>query len=136
MSTSRGAAGFGSRPSRLPGHSLEHRADAQFERTCVDAARKIPRQRVELAAQHGVVLNPVLRTRSPRTAAQLAAAGMGVTIVAVSALAPRPAGVVRRLRPMVKREVVAVVAAPSDTLVRMFIADVHRRGLPSWSGPT
>jgi DNA-binding transcriptional LysR family regulator len=90
----------------------------------------------QLAAQHGVVLNPVLRTRSPRTAAQLAAAGMGVTIVPVSALAPRPTGVVRRLRPMVKRDVVAVVAAPSDTLVRMFIADVHRCGLPSWSGPT
>jgi DNA-binding transcriptional LysR family regulator len=90
----------------------------------------------QLAAQHGVVLNPVLRTRSPRTAAQLAAAGMGVTIVPVSALAPRPTGVVRRLRPMIKRDIVAVVAAPSDTLVRKFIDDVHRRGLPNWAGPT
>ena len=90
----------------------------------------------QLAAQHGAVLNPVLRTRSPRTAAQLAAAGMGVTIVPVSALAPRPAGVVRRLRPMVKRDIVAMVAAPSDTLVQMFVADLHRRGLPTWSGPT
>jgi DNA-binding transcriptional LysR family regulator len=90
----------------------------------------------QLAAQHGVALNPVLRTRSPRTAAQLAAAGMGVTIVPVSALAPRPTGVVRRLHPMVKRDLVAVVAAPSDTLVGMFIADLRRRGLPSWSDPT
>lgn len=90
----------------------------------------------KLAARHDIVLSPVLRTHSPRTSAQLAAAGMGVTIVPVSALAARPAGTVRRLRPMVKRDVVAVVAAPSDTLVRQFVADIHRRGLPSWAGPT
>ena len=90
----------------------------------------------QLAAQHEVVLDPVLRTGSPRTAAQLAAAGMGVTIVPVSALPSRPAGTVRRLRPMIKRDIVAVVAAPSDTLVHQFVADVHRRGLPSWAGPT
>jgi DNA-binding transcriptional LysR family regulator len=90
----------------------------------------------QLAAQHEVVLNPVLRTRSPRTAAQLAAAGMGITIVPVSALAARPAGTVRRLRPMIKRDVVAVVAAPSDTLIHQFIADIHSRGIPSWAGPT
>ena len=90
----------------------------------------------QLAAQHDVVLNPVLRTRSSRTVAQLAAAGMGVTIVPVSALPSRPAGTVRRLRPMIKRDVVAVVAAPSDTLVHRFVADIHRRGIPAWAGPT
>jgi DNA-binding transcriptional LysR family regulator len=90
----------------------------------------------QLAARHGAVLNPVLRTRSPRTAAQLAAAGMGITIVPVSALGSRPTGVVRRLRPMIKHDIVAVVAAPSDTLVKMFVADVHRRGMPTWCGPT
>nr|BBX79679.1 hypothetical protein MFLOJ_34660 [Mycobacterium florentinum] len=90
----------------------------------------------ELAAQHQVVLSPVLRTRSPRTAAQLAAAGMGITIVPVSALSARPAGTVRRLRPTVKRDVVAIVPAPSDTLVRQFVADIHSRGLPIWGGPT
>ena len=90
----------------------------------------------QLAARHDVVLNPVLRTRSPRTAAQLAAAGMGVSIVPVSALAPRPSGVVRRLHPAIKRDIVAVVAAPTDTLVQMFVADIRRRALPSWSGPT
>jgi DNA-binding transcriptional LysR family regulator len=90
----------------------------------------------QLAADHGIVLDPVLRTRSPRTAAQLAAAGMGVTIVPVSALAPRPTGVVRRLRPVVKRDVIAVVAAPSDRLVQQFVADIRRRGTPRWAGPT
>jgi DNA-binding transcriptional LysR family regulator len=90
----------------------------------------------QLAADHQVVLNAVLRTRSPRTAVQLAAAGMGVTIAPVSALPARPAGTVRLLQPMVKREIVAVVAAPSDTLVQSFVADIYRRGIPTWSGPT
>jgi DNA-binding transcriptional LysR family regulator len=90
----------------------------------------------QLAARHGVVLDPVLRTRSQRTAAQLAAAGMGVTVVPVSALPPRPVGTVRRLQPAIDRDVVAIVAAPSDTLVHQFVADIHRRGLPSWAGPT
>jgi DNA-binding transcriptional LysR family regulator len=90
----------------------------------------------QLAARHGVVLDPVLRTRSVRTAAQLAAAGMGVTIVPVSALPSRPRGTVRRLSPAVELEIVAVVAASADTLVHRFVADIHRRGLPSWGGPT
>jgi DNA-binding transcriptional LysR family regulator len=85
----------------------------------------------QLAARHGVILKPALRTRSPRTAAQLAAAGMGVTIVPISALASRPAGVVLSLRPMIKRDIVAVVAAPSDSLANRFVADIHRRGLPN-----
>jgi len=85
----------------------------------------------QFAPSHEVVLDPVLRTRSCRTAAQLAAAGMGVTIVPVSALVRRPVGAVRRLCPLVKGDVVAMVAAPSDTLVQAFVADLHRRGLPN-----
>ena len=47
----------------------------------------------QFAAQRGVVLpQPTLRTGSPRTAAQLAAAGMGVAIVPFSALTPPPGG--------------------------------------------
>ena len=42
----------------------------------------------QFAARNGVVLpEPTLRTGSPRTAAQLAAAGMGIAIVPFSALA-------------------------------------------------
>ncbi|MEU8632190.1 LysR family transcriptional regulator [Amycolatopsis sp. NPDC048633] len=84
-----------------------------------------------LAAQRGVVLDPMVRTRSPRTAAQLAAAGMGVTIVPVSALLLRPPGVVRALEPPVSRDVVVVVASPSDALAGAFVADLRKRGLPS-----
>ncbi|MEU0185122.1 LysR family transcriptional regulator [Streptomyces sp. NPDC006207] len=79
---------------------------------------------------HQVTLSPVLRTRSPRTAAQLAGAGMGVSLVPVSALAGRPAAVVRRLEPRVHRDIVALTMTPSDALVRRFIADLHSRGLP------
>jgi DNA-binding transcriptional LysR family regulator len=76
-----------------------------------------------------------LHTRSVRTAAQLAAAGIGATLVPVSALACHPRGLVRRLRPAVERDVIAVVASPSDTLVHQFLTDIHSRGLPAWSGP-
>jgi DNA-binding transcriptional LysR family regulator len=89
----------------------------------------------EFADRHKVALNSVLRTRSPRTAAQLAAAGIGATLVPVSALTPEPRGVVRRLQPAVERDIIAVVASPSDTLVRQFLIDIGRRGLPAWSGP-
>jgi DNA-binding transcriptional LysR family regulator len=74
---------------------------------------------------------PALRTGSPRTAAQLAAAGMGVTIVPFSALTPRPGGTIRSLDPPELREVVVVVAAPHDALVRRFVGDLKRRGLPA-----
>ena len=88
----------------------------------------------QFAHHHGVEFKTVLRTRSPRTAAQLAAGGVGATVVPVSALTAMPHGVVRCIRPGVARDIVAVVAAPSDTLVQEFLADIDRRGLPIWSG--
>lgn len=85
----------------------------------------------QFVASHQVPpLTPVLRTRSPRTAAQLAGAGMGVTLVPISALAGRPTAVVRRLEPRVHRDIVAITMTPSDALVQRFIADLRRRGLP------
>jgi DNA-binding transcriptional LysR family regulator len=86
----------------------------------------------QFAAARGVVLpRPTLRTGSPRTAAQLAAAGMGVAIVPFSALSPRPAGTIRSLDPVELRDVVVVVAAPHDALLRRFVSDLKRRGLPT-----
>ena len=117
--------------SGVPFHALEGEAFVHY-----DPENGMAMWVDQLAAQHDVVLDPVLRTRSPRTAVQLAAAGMGVTIVPVSALPSRPAGTVRRLRPMIKRDIVAIVAAPSDTLVHQFLADIHRRGLPCWTAQT
>jgi len=85
----------------------------------------------QFAAQRGVVLpQPTLRTGSPRTAAQLAAAGMGVAIVPFSALTPRPGGTIRSIDPVELRDVVVVVAAPHDDLLQRFVADLKRRGLP------
>jgi DNA-binding transcriptional LysR family regulator len=86
----------------------------------------------QFAAGHGVALpEPAVRTGSPRTAAQLAAAGMGVTIVPFSALTPWPGGTVRSLAPAELRDVVAIVAAPHDDLLRRFTADLRQRGLPT-----
>jgi DNA-binding transcriptional LysR family regulator len=85
----------------------------------------------QFAASRGVVLPvPTLRTGSPRTAAQLAAAGMGVTMVPFSALAPRPPGTIRSLEPAELRDIVVVVAAPHDDLLRRFVSDLKQRGLP------
>jgi DNA-binding transcriptional LysR family regulator len=85
----------------------------------------------QLAARRGVVLpQPALRTGSPRTAAQLAAAGMGVALVPFSALTPRPGGTIRSLDPLELRDVVVVVAAPHDDLLQRFVSDLKRRGLP------
>ncbi len=88
----------------------------------------------QLAAHHQVELKPVLRTRSPRTAAQLAAAGIGVAIVPSSALTSRGSGVVCRLTPPIRRDIVVIVASPSDTLAARFAADLRRRGLPAEQG--
>jgi DNA-binding transcriptional LysR family regulator len=83
------------------------------------------------ATERGVVLpQPVLRTGSPRTAAQLAAAGMGVALVPFSALTPRTGATVRSIDPVEVRDVIAIVAAPHDDLLRRFAYDLRRRGLP------
>jgi DNA-binding transcriptional LysR family regulator len=85
----------------------------------------------QYAARCGVVLpQPALRTGSPRTAAQLAAAGMGVTLAPVSALTPLPDATIRSLDPPELRDVVVIVAAPHDDLLRRFARDLKQRGLP------
>jgi DNA-binding transcriptional LysR family regulator len=85
----------------------------------------------ELAARRGVALpKPTLRTGSPRTAAQLAAAGLGVALVPASALTPRPDATVRSLDPVEVRDLITIVAAPHDDLLRRFVSGLKRRGLP------
>jgi len=85
----------------------------------------------QFAAQRGVALpQPALRTGFPRTAAQLAAAGMGVAIVPFSALTPLPGATIRSLDPPELRDVIVIVAAPHDDLLRRFAGDLKQRGLP------
>ena len=55
---------------------------------------------------------------------------MGVAIVPVSALTPCPDATVRPFDPPALRDVIVVVAAPHDALVRRFVADLKQRGLP------
>lgn len=82
------------------------------------------------AARHDAVLGAAVRTRQATTAAQLAAAGVGIALVPTTAVAAGFSGALRRLRPRLEREVVCLVGAPSDVLVRGFVADLARRGVP------
>jgi DNA-binding transcriptional LysR family regulator len=85
----------------------------------------------QFAAKRGVALpQPALRTGSPRTAAQLAAAGLGATIVPFSALTPLPGATIRSLDPPALRDLIVIVAAAHDDLLRRFVSDLKRRGLP------
>ncbi|SEF26349.1 DNA-binding transcriptional regulator, LysR family [Amycolatopsis pretoriensis] len=83
----------------------------------------------EEAARHGTVLSAVMRTKQAATAAQLAAAGLGVALVPATALTRTFAGALRRLKPALHRDVVTFTATPSDPLVRRFRADVRHRGI-------
>ncbi|BBY46740.1 LysR family transcriptional regulator (plasmid) [Mycolicibacterium arabiense] len=87
------------------------------------------------AALHDVVLKPMVRTRSPNTAAQLAIAGLGVTIVPVSVLHSLRVGVARPLSPRLDREVVAVVSRTPHVLALEFLEDARQRRVPGWRVP-
>jgi DNA-binding transcriptional LysR family regulator len=78
----------------------------------------------------GVALTAAIRTRHATTAAQLAAAGLGPALVPTTALPPRFSGLVRRLDPVIDRQVVTLVANPADALARRFARDLRRRGVP------
>jgi DNA-binding transcriptional LysR family regulator len=82
------------------------------------------------AAQRGAALTPVTRTRHAATAAQLAHAGLGVALVPTTGLGAAFPGELRRLDPPLTREVVALVATPHDPMVRAFVGEVVRRGVP------
>ncbi|WP_410631970.1 LysR family transcriptional regulator [Amycolatopsis sp. cmx-4-83] len=83
----------------------------------------------EEAARRGAVLEAVMRTKQAATAAQLAAAGLGLALVPTTALSRTFAGALRRLKPALHREVVVFAATPSDSLVRRFSSDVAQRGI-------
>ncbi|MEC3954078.1 LysR family transcriptional regulator [Nocardia sp. CDC153] len=82
------------------------------------------------AARHQVTLTAAVRTRQAGTAARLAAAGLGVALVPTTALGGGAVPPIRRLRPGVTRDLVCLTATPADVLVRRFIAEVVRRGVP------
>jgi DNA-binding transcriptional LysR family regulator len=67
-----------------------------------------------------------LHADSPQAAAQLAAAGLGVAVVPVSALTPvsMSGAVIRSLDPPEWRDIVVSVAAPHDVLLQRFVSDL------------
>ncbi|MEU0091057.1 LysR family transcriptional regulator [Kribbella sp. NPDC006257] len=85
----------------------------------------------EVAARERVVLSPVMRTRQTTTAAELAAAGLGIALVPTTALPSGYAGSIRRLDPPLTRDIVVLTPSTGDPVVRAFINDLTRRGLPT-----
>jgi hypothetical protein len=51
--------------------------------------------------------------------------------VPYSALTPLPAGTIRSLDPAELRDVIVLLATPHDDLLRRFVRDLKRRGLPA-----
>jgi DNA-binding transcriptional LysR family regulator len=84
----------------------------------------------EVAAREGIVLTPVMRTRQTTTAAELAAAGLGIALVPTTALPSGYAGSIRRLEPPLTRDIVVLTPSAGDPVVRAFVNELTRRGLP------
>jgi DNA-binding transcriptional LysR family regulator len=77
----------------------------------------------------GVRPDPVMRTSVTAAAPQLAAAGLGVAVCPVSAVAAGFPGVVRSFSPRWIRQVVAVTSSPGDPLSALFIGSLQTRGV-------
>jgi DNA-binding transcriptional LysR family regulator len=71
----------------------------------------------------------VFRTAVTSHAPQLAAAGLGVTVVPVSAIAAGFSGAVRSLEPRWTRRLVASTATRRDPLTAQLVRDLHAAGL-------
>jgi DNA-binding transcriptional LysR family regulator len=71
----------------------------------------------------------VVRTAVTSHAPQLAAAGLGVTVVPISAVPAGFSGAVRPFEPRWIRRLVAMTTSPRDPLVAQLVGDLHRSGL-------
>jgi DNA-binding transcriptional LysR family regulator len=71
----------------------------------------------------------VARTAVTTHAPQLAAAGLGVTVVPVSAITAGFPGAVRPFEPRWTRRLVAMTATPRDPLAAQLVSDLHSTGL-------
>jgi DNA-binding transcriptional LysR family regulator len=69
------------------------------------------------------------RTAVTTHAPQLAAAGLGVTVVPVSAITAGFSGAVRPFEPQWTRRLVAMTAAPRDPLAAQLVSDLRSTGL-------
>jgi DNA-binding transcriptional LysR family regulator len=78
----------------------------------------------------GVRAEPIMRTAVTATAAQLAAAGLGVAVCPMSAISEGFTGAVRSFSPRWTRFLRVLTAGRPDPLAARFIADLGRRGVP------
>jgi DNA-binding transcriptional LysR family regulator len=83
----------------------------------------------ERASRYGTTLAASMRTRSAATAAQLAFAGLGIALVPTTALTPSFPGTLRRMEPVLDRDIVALIANPTDELAQRFQSDLRQHGV-------
>ncbi|GGF46042.1 LysR family transcriptional regulator [Marmoricola endophyticus] len=80
-------------------------------------------------AARGAAAEVVVRTGQPGSAAALAVAGLGATLVPTSALSPGVGGAVRRLAPPLSRDLVVLRPGTADVLAGAFTERLVRRGV-------
>jgi DNA-binding transcriptional LysR family regulator len=85
----------------------------------------IERQLDEVDVRESVVVRTDITSHAP----QLAAAGLGVSVVPVSAIAAGFSGAVRPFDPRWMRRLVGMTATRHDPLITQLIADLRRSGL-------
>ncbi|WP_112239083.1 LysR family transcriptional regulator [Kribbella monticola] len=103
---------------------------AQYRTIGYDPENGLHAWLAEVLAGHGVALTPVMRTRQTTTAAELAAAGLGIALVPTTALPSGYTGTIRRLTPPLTRDIVVLTPAAGDPAVRALVNELVRRGLP------
>ena len=80
-------------------------------------------------SQAGVRPEPVVRTAVTTAAPQLAAAGLGVAVCPVSAVAAGVPGAVRSFSPRWTRQLAALTQVDADPLATRFARDLRRHGV-------
>jgi DNA-binding transcriptional LysR family regulator len=85
----------------------------------------IERHLEDVDLRESVVVRTAVTTHAP----QLAAAGLGVTVVPVSAISAGFSGAVRSFEPRWTRRLVAVTLTPRDPLTAQLVSDLRSAGL-------
>ncbi len=106
------------RPTDLTGHPFVHFTPGNELGAWIEA-------RLPIDLRDSIVVRTAVTTHAP----QLAAAGLGITVVPISAIAAGFSGVVRSFEPRWTRRIAALTTNPHDPLTTKLITDLRTTGL-------